>query len=120
VVTRLPGLEARLGASPEAVTLSALQLLVDDRLPEAADLEFKQTLYDRTERGRQNLATDVAAMANAAGGVIVLGIAEADGRAGGPDRVRGRRRGRAAADAGGSRQPAPAVPSRRGDSPGSR
>jgi hypothetical protein len=42
------------------------------------DLDFKSAPYANSEKGRRDLATDVAAMANTAGGVIVLGIVEDD------------------------------------------
>jgi hypothetical protein len=40
------------------------------------DLEFKEAHYGRSDSEKRKLAGDVAAMANAAGGVILIGIAE--------------------------------------------
>jgi hypothetical protein len=40
------------------------------------DLEFKEARYGRSDSEKRKLAGDVAAMANAAGGVILIGIAE--------------------------------------------
>jgi predicted HTH transcriptional regulator len=47
---------------------------------EDADLDFKQAL-NRTPEGRRDLVADVVAMANARGGVIVVGIREEDTQA---------------------------------------
>jgi Putative DNA-binding domain len=47
---------------------------------EDTDLDFKQAL-DRTPKGRRGLVVDVVAMANARGGLIVVGIREEDTRA---------------------------------------
>lgn len=52
---------------------------------EYTDLDFKREAYENTEGGRKSLATDVAAMANTAGGLLVLGMHEDDqARATGP------------------------------------
>jgi hypothetical protein len=50
--------------------------LVSNRVPEAFDLDFKSEMYAPTERGRKDAATDVAALANTAGGLLILGIEE--------------------------------------------
>ncbi len=52
--------------------------LVTNTVAEAYDLDFKATLYGKSDKERRDLAGDVAALANTAGGVIVLGIAEDD------------------------------------------
>jgi hypothetical protein len=52
--------------------------LVDAGVAEAFDLDFKQELYGRTDADKRALATDVAALANTAGGIIVLGVEEDD------------------------------------------
>lgn len=56
------------------VTKEHLDQLVKERVPEDEDLDFKQTLYERGDSAKRDLAGDVAALANARGGVIVLGI----------------------------------------------
>jgi hypothetical protein len=50
--------------------------LVDHGASEAFDLDFKRDLYGNGEKERHNLATDVAALANTAGGLLILGIDE--------------------------------------------
>lgn len=50
--------------------------LVDHSVSEAFDLDFKRDLYGNSEKERHNLATDVAALANTAGGLLVLGLDE--------------------------------------------
>jgi hypothetical protein len=54
--------------------------LVTNGVGEDYDLDFKGTLYGRSDSEKRDLAGDVAAMANTAGGLIVLGVAE-DGHA---------------------------------------
>lgn len=52
---------------------------------EYTDLDFKREAYENAEGGRKSLATDVAAMANTAGGLLVLGMDEDEqARATGP------------------------------------
>lgn len=73
----LPAVEDVLGAPVNQLTAADLQRAVDDRVRELPDLDFKQTLYKDVEE----LAKDIAAMANAAGGLLVLGIGEDNGTA---------------------------------------
>ncbi len=75
------------------LTARALAALVQERVPESEILEFKGRDYIRrpaTPEGgsntgskdrRQEFAKDVLALANRRGGLLVLGVAEADGRA---------------------------------------
>jgi hypothetical protein len=53
-----------------------LEALVTNHVSEAFDLDFKATLYGNADKDRRDLATDVAALANTAGGLLVLGIEE--------------------------------------------
>lgn len=80
-LVRFLRLESLLGTPIEALGAEALRRAVDDGVPEDADLDWKRDLYAPTDKGRQELAKDVAALANSVGGVIVLGVAERDGRA---------------------------------------
>lgn len=48
---------------------------------EESDLELKGGPYATTDAGRAEAAKDIAAFANAQGGLIVIGVQEADGRA---------------------------------------
>jgi predicted HTH transcriptional regulator len=50
-------------------------------LAETADLEFKQETYGNNGEQTREMAYDIAAMANDVGGLIIIGIAEEDGRA---------------------------------------
>ena len=56
-----------------------IRALTTARIGEAADLEFKGSLYGASDRDKQELCKDVAGMRNAVGGVIVLGVSEEDG-----------------------------------------
>ena len=62
------------------ITAAHILGLVDAQVGESFDLDFKQSLYPQPDNKR-DLAGDVAAMANTAGGVIVLGVADVQGRA---------------------------------------
>lgn len=56
--------------------------LVEQREPETPILEYKRQLYANDDRGRRDFASDVAALANAHGGTLLIGIDEdEDGRA---------------------------------------
>ncbi|MFD3381288.1 MULTISPECIES: helix-turn-helix domain-containing protein [unclassified Streptomyces] len=46
---------------------------------EAEDLDYKKSHYGSDDKGKEELAKDVAALANHQGGVLVLGVAEARG-----------------------------------------
>lgn len=71
-------LEALVGApiGPES-SPSVIERFVEIKAPEHSDLEFKLQMWEHTDKGREELAKDVTAMANAAGGLIVIGIATA-------------------------------------------
>ena len=71
-------LEALFGAALEAVTVDNIRGLITAGAQEAFDLDFKLTWYGRGDSDRRALAGDVAALANTAGGVIVIGVDEDD------------------------------------------
>lgn len=69
-------LEAVLGAAIDAaLPYAALVALKTNQVTEATDLDYKREHYKNNDPKRA-LCGDIAAMANAAGGVILLGIAE--------------------------------------------
>jgi Schlafen, AlbA_2 len=76
VALRSRRLEALLGAPLDELRYEHLETLVTNHVPEAFDLDFKAQLYGSSERDRKDLATDVAALANTAGGLLILGIGE--------------------------------------------
>lgn len=56
--------------------------LVDQKEPETATLEYKRQHYATDDRGRKEFASDVVSLANAHGGILLIGIDEDDdGRA---------------------------------------
>ncbi len=66
------------------VTEAHLQALADAQVAEDQDLEFKQARYDYGPAGAVELAKDVAALANQAGGLLIIGVAQDEqGRAAG-------------------------------------
>ncbi|MFI8793900.1 RNA-binding domain-containing protein [Streptomyces sp. NPDC055105] len=67
-------LTAVLGQHPDRLTEGDLQRAVESRMPESVDLAWKRSFYLGTDAGKEELAKDVSAMANTAGGVVVIGI----------------------------------------------
>jgi hypothetical protein len=76
VALRSRRLERLFGARLEHATHHQVAAFVTNTVAEAYDLDFKATLYGKSDKDRRDLAGDVAALANTAGGVIVVGIAE--------------------------------------------
>lgn len=73
-------LQALFGGLLEAVTYTDLAALVNNpEAAEAEDLDYKQELPANTDKGKEELAKDVAGFANHTGGVLVVGMAEAKG-----------------------------------------
>lgn len=58
------------------LAISDIQQLCDDHVSENRTLEFKSILPDKSDKGKFELAKDVAALANAGGGDIIFGIIE--------------------------------------------
>src|SRR5260221_1084665 len=76
VALRSRRLQALLGTPLDDLQYQHLAALVTNHVSEAFDLDFKATLYGNADKDRRDLATDVAALANTAGGMLVLGIEE--------------------------------------------
>jgi Schlafen, AlbA_2 len=76
VALRSRRLETLLGAPLDDLQYQHLEALVTNGVSEAFDLDFKAALYGSADKDRRDLATDVAALANTAGGLLVLGIEE--------------------------------------------
>jgi hypothetical protein len=76
VALRSARLEALLGARIDQVQHADLMTLVSDLVPEAFDLDYKSEMYGPTDKDKRDAATDVAALANTAGGLLILGIEE--------------------------------------------
>lgn len=71
-------LESVLGTPVEQLNAAAVRALVGTEAAEDTDLDFKRDLYGSSERDKRALATDIAALANTSGGVILIGVAEDD------------------------------------------
>jgi hypothetical protein len=78
MAVRLHRLAFRLGAELTELTPAHLRTLCDLRIPEDADLDFKsEDSYTTSgQDGLDELAKDVTALANARGGLIIIGITE--------------------------------------------
>jgi Schlafen, AlbA_2 len=76
VALRSRRLQAIFGVPLDDLQYEHLEALVPNQVSEAFDLDFKGSLYGNADKDRRDLATDVAALANTAGGLLVLGIAE--------------------------------------------
>ena len=63
-----------LGARLDEAAEEHLQRLVTGGVREDADLDFKQDRYGNTDQAKRDLAGDLAAMGNARGGLLVIGI----------------------------------------------
>ncbi|MCA1705552.1 MAG: ATP-binding protein, partial [Actinobacteria bacterium] len=74
-------IEAVLGSRLAEVDEQSIARLVSNRVREASSLDFKEGLYGRNDSEKRDLAADISAMANAAGGVILLGVRDEDGAA---------------------------------------
>src|SRR6266496_3510732 len=71
-------LEALLGAPISGVSYDQVAAVAEVQVGEDFDLDFKRGPYGNSDRDKRELASDVAAMANTAGGLIVLGMEEDD------------------------------------------
>lgn len=70
------------GKPTAKITAEDIRRLVAEHVREDQFLDFKRDPYPANDYGRQELAKDVSAFANAAGGYIIIGIAEnGEGRA---------------------------------------
>jgi Putative DNA-binding domain len=78
VALRSRRLETLFGVPLDHLVASHLEALVTSGTQESFDLDYKRDLYGGGDSDRRKLAGDVAALANTAGGVIVLGIDEDD------------------------------------------
>ncbi|MFF1639447.1 helix-turn-helix domain-containing protein [Streptomyces sp. NPDC058246] len=79
MTVRIPRLAQLLGADFDGLDRSHLVELCDQRAAEDVDLDFKQdNAYAKDADGLDEFAKDVTAMANARGGLIVVGVTEND------------------------------------------
>lgn len=70
-----------LGLGPGPLTIEMVDEAVLQQLPEGDELEFKSELPPAKGAATTDFPKDLAAMANANGGVIIYGVAETDKRA---------------------------------------
>src|SRR5260370_36922773 len=67
-------LDALLGVSLDTAEYGHFEALVSAQVSESFDLDFKAGLCGSAEKGKHDLAADVAALATTAGGVLNLRI----------------------------------------------
>ena len=75
---RVARLESLLRSPVQRIDWRTAEEIVRRRLPEDQSLEFKSRPYDNSSKSKHELCKDVAGMANASGGLIVVRIAEDD------------------------------------------
>lgn len=63
----------------DAITENDLKELVEGQVPEGPRLDFKLTVYGRTDSDKKELLKDFSALANSHGGHLVLGVEENGG-----------------------------------------
>ncbi|WP_159765064.1 AlbA family DNA-binding domain-containing protein [Streptomyces sp. HM190] len=83
-------LHEHLGAQPGPLTFDMVKKAAEDHLAESDDLDWKEHLPQPPRDGRWNeLAKDVAAMANTRGGLLIYGVTDQDTKPVGidPDQV---------------------------------
>lgn len=71
-------LEALFGVALDDLKGVHIRQLVTNGVTEEFDLEFKEVTYGGADKEKRDLCGDVAALANTAGGVIVIGVQEDD------------------------------------------
>jgi hypothetical protein len=71
-------IELLAGVALPSFDQGAMQRLIDGAVKEDADLDFEEPLYGASDSAKRDLAGDVAALANAVGGVLVLGVRDED------------------------------------------
>lgn len=76
-------LHQALGTDPGPVTSQLLDDAVDQGVSEADGLDWKSEAPSERDLARSDLVKDIAAFANSGGGILVLGVAEEEGRANG-------------------------------------
>jgi hypothetical protein len=69
-------LHRALGIEPCPLTMDVVRRAVTDGITEREDLDWKKTLPQRPGAWIEEFAKDIAAMANASGGMIVYGVSE--------------------------------------------
>ncbi|MFE2566825.1 AlbA family DNA-binding domain-containing protein [Streptomyces mirabilis] len=78
VALRSRRLEGFFGARLDAVSYAQVVALTTNGVSESYDLDFQGELYGGNDKAKRDLAGDMAALANTAGGVLLLGVAEDD------------------------------------------
>jgi len=65
----------------ETLTSVEIANLVENKVPESANLDFKRTTYGNRDADKKELLKDISAFANTNGGLLIIGIDESDGYA---------------------------------------
>lgn len=64
------------GRSLADLSLDDIQLLIENRVPESGNLDYKEAPYSGRPQDIREMLRDIAALANADGGYLVLGVRE--------------------------------------------
>lgn len=63
----------------DELELTNFERLVENGTPEGRQLEFKRDHYGNGDNAKKEFAADISAMANALGGILIIGIEEKNG-----------------------------------------
>ncbi len=62
--------------SSERLTVRDIERFLETKAPEDTTLEFKQAVYEKSDKGKKEFVKDVTAFANSQGGHLVIGVIE--------------------------------------------
>jgi Schlafen, AlbA_2 len=66
------------GKPTQSIDIAEIIKLVEDKIAENANVDFKSKQYEKGPKGLHELLKDITAFANATGGYLIIGIAEDD------------------------------------------
>lgn len=74
------------GLTPRDITEQSFRALIEARVPEGREIDYKQELPGNADSARRDFLADLSSFANAVGGHIIYGMTETDGL---PDQLAG-------------------------------